>query len=64
LILLIFPYTINGRETFSTVSTGGETSEQPGVISNGTYILTSSIVGIVEEKNIIDGAKIKKMILF
>ena len=29
--------------------TGGETSEQPGVLVEDTYILTSSIVGIVEK---------------
>lgn len=39
--------------------TGGETSEQPGVLNKDTYILTSSIVGIVEKKRIIDGAKIR-----
>jgi phosphoribosylformylglycinamidine cyclo-ligase len=38
--------------------TGGETSEQPGVLAPGAYILTSSIVGIVEEDMIIDGSKI------
>ncbi len=37
---------------------GGETSEQPGVIDQGVYILTSSIVGVVERENIIDGSKI------
>jgi phosphoribosylformylglycinamidine cyclo-ligase len=37
---------------------GGETSEQPGVIEAGTYILTSSIIGVVEKFNIIDGSKI------
>ena len=37
---------------------GGETSEQPGVIEAGTYILTSSIVGVVEKSKIIDGSKI------
>ncbi len=42
------------------VLTGGETSEQPRVIENGTYILTSSIVGIVEKSKIIDGSKIKE----
>ena len=41
------------------VLTGGETSEQPGVIPAGTYILTSSIVGLVEKARIIDGSKIK-----
>jgi phosphoribosylformylglycinamidine cyclo-ligase len=39
---------------------GGETSEQPGVIPVGTYILSSSIVGVVDRKNIIDGSKIKE----
>lgn len=38
--------------------TGGETSEQPGVLAAGTYILTSSIVGVVEKEKIIDGSKI------
>lgn len=42
------------------VLTGGETSEQPGVLKAGTYILTSSIVGIVEKSKIIDGSKIKE----
>jgi phosphoribosylformylglycinamidine cyclo-ligase len=42
------------------VLTGGETSEQPGVLKPGTYILTSSIVGIVDKTKIIDGSKIKE----
>jgi phosphoribosylformylglycinamidine cyclo-ligase len=42
------------------VLTGGETSEQPNVIDVGTYILTSSIVGIVEKDRIIDGSEIKE----
>jgi phosphoribosylformylglycinamidine cyclo-ligase len=40
--------------------TGGETSEQPGALAAGSYILTSSIVGIVEKDEIIDGSKIRK----
>jgi phosphoribosylformylglycinamidine cyclo-ligase len=39
--------------------TGGETSEQPGVLAAGSYILTSSIVGIVEKDEIIDGSRIE-----
>ena len=39
--------------------TGGETSWQPGVIPEGTYILTASIVGVVEKERIIDGSKIQ-----
>ena len=42
------------------VLTGGETSEQPGVLKKGTYILTSSIVGVVEKDKIIDGSKIEE----
>ncbi len=40
------------------VLTGGETSEQPGVLKQGRYVLTSSIVGIVDKDKIIDGSKI------
>lgn len=39
--------------------TGGETSEQPGVVDIGTYIMTASIVAVVDKENIIDGSKIK-----
>ena len=42
------------------VLTGGETSEQPGVIDDGTFILTSSIVGVVDRNDIIDGSTIKE----
>ncbi|MDR1905434.1 MAG: phosphoribosylformylglycinamidine cyclo-ligase [Clostridiales bacterium] len=43
-----------------SVLTGGETSEQPNVVEAGTYILTSSIVGIAEKDKIIDGSKINE----
>jgi phosphoribosylformylglycinamidine cyclo-ligase len=39
---------------------GGETSEQPGVLEVGTYILSSSIVGVVEKSKILDGRTIAK----
>ena len=42
------------------VLTGGETSWQPGTIAEGVYVLTASIVGVVERERIIDGAKIQK----
>jgi phosphoribosylformylglycinamidine cyclo-ligase len=42
------------------VLTGGETSIQPGVLEKGSYILTSSIVGIVDKAKIIDGSAIRK----
>jgi phosphoribosylformylglycinamidine cyclo-ligase len=37
---------------------GGETSEQPGVLAEGLYVLSSSIVGVVEKSKIIDGRAI------
>src|SRR3989344_5055585 len=40
--------------------TGGETSEQPGVVPKEIYILTASITGVVEKDLIIDGSKIKE----
>lgn len=39
------------------VLAGGETSIQPGVVGKGTYILTSSIVGMVDKTQIIDGSR-------
>lgn len=38
--------------------TGGETSEQPGVLEAGTYILTASVVAVAEKSQIVDGSKI------
>ncbi len=37
---------------------GGETSEQPGVLQPGQYILTSCMVGVVERDRCVDGATI------
>jgi len=37
---------------------GGETSEQPGVLSAGVYVLCASIVGVVDKSRIIDGSRI------
>ncbi len=42
------------------VLTGGETSEQPGVVEAGTYIMTASIVAVVDKAKILDGSRIKK----
>jgi len=39
--------------------TGGETTEQPDVVPVGTYILGSSVIGIVERARIVDGSKIE-----
>ncbi len=38
---------------------GGETSEQPGVLEAGLYILSSSIVGVVEKSRLLDGRHIQ-----
>ncbi len=46
--------------TQGCVLTGGETSEQPGTVPAGTYVLTASVVGVVEKSHIIDGKKIRK----
>lgn len=40
--------------------TGGETSEQPGVLEPGTYVLAASIVGLVDEDRVIDGSRIRE----
>lgn len=50
----------NACESNGCTLVGGETSEQPGVIPAGTYILSSSIVGIVDRSKIVDGSAIKK----
>lgn len=42
------------------VLTGGETTEQPDIVPAGTYILGSSIVGMVERSKVIDGSRIQK----
>ena len=38
---------------------GGETSEQPGVLPLGRYILQASVLGIVDEEKIVDGRRIE-----
>lgn len=39
---------------------GGETSEQPGVVPEGVFVLSSSVVGVVSRARIIDGSRIKE----
>jgi phosphoribosylformylglycinamidine cyclo-ligase len=39
---------------------GGEISEQPGVLGDGVFVLSSTVVGVVSKKKIIDGSRIKK----
>ena len=38
---------------------GGETTEQPGVVADGAYVLSASMVGVVERERIVDGAAIE-----
>lgn len=38
---------------------GGETSIQPGIVSDNTCVLTSSIAGIISKDQVIDGSNIK-----
>lgn len=38
---------------------GGETSEQPGVLESGLYVLAAAIVGVVDKPKIVDGSKIR-----
>lgn len=59
IVLRIVKAIAEACEEVGCVLTGGETSEQPGVLEEGKYILTSSIVGIVDEKNVIDGNDIE-----
>jgi len=42
------------------VLVGGETSEQPGMLPAGRYILQASVLGIVDKTKIIDGKNIKQ----
>lgn len=39
---------------------GGETSIQPLVVASGVYVLTSSIAGIIEKSEVVDGSAIKE----
>lgn len=39
---------------------GGETAEMPGMYKVGEYDIAGTIVGVVDEKDVIDGSKIKK----
>lgn len=42
------------------VLVGGETSEQPGVLPVGGYVLQASVLGVVEKGMIVDGSTIKE----
>jgi phosphoribosylformylglycinamidine cyclo-ligase len=38
---------------------GGETSEQPGVLPDGSYMLCATMLGVVERQRILDGSRIE-----
>jgi len=38
---------------------GGETTEQPGVVAEGAYVLSASMIGVVEREKIVDGQTIE-----
>ncbi|WP_127583596.1 phosphoribosylformylglycinamidine cyclo-ligase [Paenibacillus koleovorans] len=38
---------------------GGETSEQPGLLEKGRYMLNASILGVVDRDRIVDGSRIR-----
>ncbi|MFB9331150.1 phosphoribosylformylglycinamidine cyclo-ligase [Paenibacillus aurantiacus] len=38
---------------------GGETSEQPGVLAAGQYMLNASILGVADRTRIVDGSRIR-----
>jgi phosphoribosylformylglycinamidine cyclo-ligase len=39
---------------------GGETAEMPGIYKNGDFDIAGTIVGVVDEKDVLDGSKIRK----
>jgi phosphoribosylformylglycinamidine cyclo-ligase len=39
---------------------GGETAEMPGIYEKGDYDIAGTIVGVVDEKDVIDGSRIRK----
>lgn len=39
---------------------GGETAEMPGIYANGEYDLAGTIIGVVDEKKIVNGKKIRQ----
>ncbi|WP_274652022.1 phosphoribosylformylglycinamidine cyclo-ligase [Paenibacillus humicola] len=39
---------------------GGETSEQPGLLEEGRYMLNAAILGVVDRRSIIDGSAIRR----
>ncbi|MDR1206110.1 MAG: phosphoribosylformylglycinamidine cyclo-ligase [Peptococcaceae bacterium] len=42
------------------VLVGGETSEQPGVLPAGRYVLQASVLGVADRQKIVDGSRIKQ----
>lgn len=42
----------------SCVLIGGETSVQPGVVTDGLFVLSATVVGVVDRPKVIDGSRI------
>lgn len=42
------------------VLVGGETSEQPGVLPAGRYVLQASVLGVADRQRIVDGSRIQR----
>jgi phosphoribosylformylglycinamidine cyclo-ligase len=42
------------------VLVGGETSEQPGVLPAGRYVLQASVLGVADRQRIVDGNRIRR----
>ena len=42
----------------SCVLIGGETSVQPGVVTDGLFVLSATVVGVVDRPKVVDGSKI------
>ncbi|MDD4202135.1 MAG: phosphoribosylformylglycinamidine cyclo-ligase [Candidatus Omnitrophica bacterium] len=51
---------VKGCKEANTALVGGETAELPGMYEKGSYDLAGFGIGIVDEKDVIDGRKIKE----
>jgi len=50
---------VEGCKENSCALIGGETAEMPSMYNEGEYDISGTIVGVVDQKNIVDGKKIK-----
>jgi phosphoribosylformylglycinamidine cyclo-ligase len=59
-LLQVISGLVRACKAANCVLIGGETAEMPGFYQSGDYDIAGTIVGIVDEQNIIDGSTIKK----